>query len=383
MAKPAGSTPTIAQAQARTAWDRQYAALRAHLRSNDGRYPVYSARGTNGLYQWVGKQRKSYAVSGSISKTRFVAAGRDKQMEKLPGWQWTQNNAKWDVQYAALRAFLDSRDGRYPSNTASIAAESTLGGWVNRQRMNYSGHGAHATALTKANFVAAGRDKRLEELPGWWWSKQTTWEEQYAALRVHLKSNAGRYPVVNVATEKSLYNWVHTQRRNYADTGTMSKAGFMAAARDTRLEELPGWLWSGSRPTGATTGDANGGTGPHRSAMEAIVERSQGSDGRNTPIAATARLSVAREQEAKATSIGSTRRVRAPSPGARSAQQKSRHPVLESAAPTKALLGAVARELGQPGTASYAHVLRIFRGLFVGLWVQLHNMPLLIAQSHK
>lgn len=208
----------------KTAWQRQFDALREHLSNHNYRYPQQNATdpGEGALGKWISKQRVSYR-KGELSSERIAA------LEALPGWAWDGVDAAWSRTLGALWDFLAAHDGQYPSTRSRDLEEKDLAKWVSSQRGFY-----------KRGKLMDSRIPVLESLPGWHWDPLAArWEQYLVELEEFLAATEGEYPkpTAEDPKAKSLGTWVTTQRANYAK-GTISDD------RVEALEALPGWQWT-------------------------------------------------------------------------------------------------------------------------------------------
>jgi hypothetical protein len=206
------------------AWEAGYEALERHIRDT-GSTVVRRGDGSTGypLRAWVAEQRKLHAA-GDLPRVR-----RDR-LERLPGWTWTPAAHRWELHFAALEAFV-AREGHARVPTGHVEAGLPLASWVIRHRQEY-----------KAGAVPAERALRLEALPGWTWDVLAArWEEHFGALTAFAaREGHGAVPSAHVEGGVKLGAWAVVQRHGRV-TGSLS------AERQTRLSQVPGWVWS-ARP---------------------------------------------------------------------------------------------------------------------------------------
>jgi hypothetical protein len=170
------------------------------------------------LGTWVAKQR---------GKKDTIEPDRRQRLEALPGWTWDPHSNQWDKGFSHLEQFSSERKGhcRVP-NDFTTDDGYRLGQWVAIQRR------------TK-DALEPVRRQRLEALPGWSWDVLADkWEDGFSYLK-KLSDREGHCQVtMDYRTDDGyrLGQWVKVQRRN-RDT--------MDPDRRQRLEELPGWSWSG------------------------------------------------------------------------------------------------------------------------------------------
>ncbi len=137
-----------------------------------------------------------------------------------------QTTASWEFWFGMLEQFLERHgDARVPRSYAVDGYR--LGGWVHMQRHK------HANGI-----LDAGRERRLQGLPGWTWDAVADlWEEGFSQLLHYLERNGdARVPQSYIVDGYPLGWWVSTQR-------TFHSRGTLDADRQRRLDDLPGWTW--------------------------------------------------------------------------------------------------------------------------------------------
>ena len=92
--------------------------------------------------------------------------------------------------------------------------------------------------------MTPNRRRRLQDLPGWTWDLLADkWEEGFQRLLEYVERHGdARVPVAYRLDGYPLGQWVHVQRRNHSN-------GTLAAHRQNRLQDLPGWTWKASSST--------------------------------------------------------------------------------------------------------------------------------------
>jgi len=133
------------------AWDEGFAHLQRFVgREGHARVPYGHRADGFRLGQWVANQRAKYRY-GALDPQRQAL------LEDFPGWSWNAREAAWDEALAYLQRFVE-REGhaRVPQQWQEDGFR--LGGWVNRQRTQYSD-----------KTLDPERHRRLEALPGWTW----------------------------------------------------------------------------------------------------------------------------------------------------------------------------------------------------------------------
>jgi len=137
-----------------------------------------------------------------------------------------QTSASWEFWFGLLEQFVKHNGhARFPSSY-TIGGHQ-LGWWVNTQRVSH-GKGT----------LDADRERRLQDVPGWTWDiKADQWEKGFSRLQDYVERHADASVPRSYAVDGyKLGVWVHSQRRNYAEST-------LEADRQRRLKELPGWTW--------------------------------------------------------------------------------------------------------------------------------------------
>jgi superfamily II DNA or RNA helicase len=204
-------------------WSDSYARLLAFVEREGHSRPPQKYRDDDGylLGGWVNTQRSARA-RGELSEKRA------RLLERLPGWAWDGQEAKWEEGYARLLAFVE-REGhsRVPRDYRDRDG-FRLGGWV--------GHRRH---FWRRGELSEERAKLLQRLPGWAWdAREAAWEEGYARLLTFVERE-GHSRVRRDYREADGYKlgfWVKNQR------GKHSRGG-LPEDRARRLEEIPSWDW--------------------------------------------------------------------------------------------------------------------------------------------
>jgi superfamily II DNA or RNA helicase len=201
-------------------WEEGFSQLVRYLKDHgDARVPQsYTVEGYR-LGAWVNTQRNKQA-KGSVD------ADRQRRLAELPGWAWDSRAAKWEEGFSRLAQYVEHHgDTRVPQSYTVDGYK--LGTWINTQRISYTD-----------GTLDAGRQGRLQELPGWTWdSRADAWEEGFAQLLCYVQKH-GHARVLRSDTLDGfkLGEWVKIQR------GKRAK-GILRADRERRLQDLPGWTW--------------------------------------------------------------------------------------------------------------------------------------------
>lgn len=198
-----------------TRWEEAFAALSSYVaRVGNARVPSGHVEGAHRLGRWVANQR---ALRDRMPDDRRA------RLEALPGWVWSEKDARWEEAFAALVAYVESNgDARVPAR--SIQGTIKLGMWVRIQR-------------EYREQLSPERRASLEALPGWTWDVlDAQWEQALAALTRYVRrvGNA-RVPVSHREGTFDLGRWVANQR---------AVRDRMPEIRRQQLESLPGWTWS-------------------------------------------------------------------------------------------------------------------------------------------
>ncbi|MHA6247119.1 helicase associated domain-containing protein [Pontibacter sp. CAU 1760] len=169
------------------------------------------------LALWVTMQRKMHR-EGKLSEDRELRLNELK-------FTWSildVYDAQWEMYFQKMVAF-NKRHGhcRVPCKHTKLVS------WIERQRLS-----------KQKGQLPQDRYKRLEEI-GFTWScedmKRSSWEERYEQLKVYRKNKGDCFVPTNYRENKSLGNWVATQRR-------LEAKGRLQATKKKRLNQL-GFVW--------------------------------------------------------------------------------------------------------------------------------------------
>ena len=210
--------PVAARNTARNAaWDTRVAELEAFV-ANHGRFPKLGrASEEHSLAQWVKRQRRTM-------RNEKLSADRIARLESVPGWVWSTPNATWDARLAELEAFA-ANHGRFPK-PLSASGEHPLAQWVIQQRF-----------AMRNERLSTDRIARLESVPGWVWGRQNAaWDTRLAELEAFAADHS-RLPKHGMKSEEQLAQWMSRQRKAMRNEK-------LSTDRITRLESIPGWVWS-------------------------------------------------------------------------------------------------------------------------------------------
>jgi superfamily II DNA or RNA helicase len=196
-------------------WEFWYGLLNRFLAREGHANPIYSDQEEGyALGTWVQTQR---------TRKSSLTEDRMSKLDGLEGWVWDARDLQWETGFSALQKFIAREGHARPPNTHREDGYN-LGGWVAELRKNISR-------------ISAAQVCRLESLPGWAWSiKQAEWEERFSALQQFV-SRVGHAspPAAHIEDGYNLGRWVQQLRQD---------ASKMSAERVSRLEKLPGWVWS-------------------------------------------------------------------------------------------------------------------------------------------
>jgi superfamily II DNA or RNA helicase len=137
-----------------------------------------------------------------------------------------QTTASWEFSFGVLEQFVEHHGhARVPQSY--IVDGYRLGGWVQSQRATHTG-----------GTLAADRERRLLDLPGWTWDPHADrWEEGLSQLLDYVEHHGdARVPTAYAVDGYPLGAWVHAQSNRHAK-------GTLEADRERRLLDLPGWTW--------------------------------------------------------------------------------------------------------------------------------------------
>lgn len=128
----------------------------------------------------------------------------------------------WEFWYGLLEKFVEEHG--HPRVSRGYTSDGhQLGHWINTQR-----------AFKRRGILAAARQRRLEQLPGWAWDPHDDrWEQTFGRLQEF----ADAYGHARVPrSEKQLGAWVQAQRHKFVK-------GSLDDDRRQRLESVAGWAW--------------------------------------------------------------------------------------------------------------------------------------------
>ncbi len=205
-------------------WEFGFGALQAYAEEHgDCLVPdAYKLADGYQLGRWVGSQR---------AEERRPSAERAARLEALPGWRWAtkrRSEDSWEIGFQHLSTYAAETGGCLVPFDLALADGYRLGRWVGTQR------------LAKGKMLPDSK-ARLEALPGWSWNPyDDAWETgfRYLCDYADLNGDCGVPRKHKLADGYPLGPWVLVQRQAQAR---------MPPDRKTRLEALPGWVWSAKR----------------------------------------------------------------------------------------------------------------------------------------
>ncbi|AQT81508.1 helicase [Mycolicibacterium litorale] len=104
------------------------------------------------LGSWVVVQRTAYDKA-------TLSEERQRRLESLPGWSWDPLADAWEERYSQLLEYVKEYGTSRVPQTHTVSG-FRLGAWVQKQRSSYA-----------KGVLSQPRQRRLEELPGWRWSR--------------------------------------------------------------------------------------------------------------------------------------------------------------------------------------------------------------------
>jgi hypothetical protein len=137
-------------------WEEGFSRLVEYVeRHGDPRVPAsYRTEGFN-LGLWVGNQR-------NLHNKGTLRADREGRLTDLPGWTWDSRADKWDEGFNRLMDYVKRHgDARVPASYTVDGYQ--LGAWVTTRRSLYS-----------KGTLDAGREGRLQKVPGWIWKARSS-----------------------------------------------------------------------------------------------------------------------------------------------------------------------------------------------------------------
>lgn len=157
-------------------------------------------------------------------KDNILSEERIKQLEKLDGWYWEKDDPFYNV-YDEVKKW-NAENQRIPSTKSKNPIEKKLGTWCSERRK-----------CKKKNMLDDYKINKLENLIGWYWEKNDSFDDGYNNYKNWItENNKTPSQYSNNPIERNLYLWCMRQReykRNYKYDEEKIK----------KLEEIPGWYW--------------------------------------------------------------------------------------------------------------------------------------------
>lgn len=134
----------------------------------------------------------------------------------------------WPVAYQELKIHVEQADAGTTPEDLFQSMPRTLRIWARRQRVQYA-KGA----------LSPERIGLLQQIHGWDWGTDRTWDGAYALLQDYARSHPTAQVPASYLTEDGfgLGAWAAYQRTSRA-------RGELSAERADKLARLPGWSWS-------------------------------------------------------------------------------------------------------------------------------------------
>jgi Helicase associated domain len=173
------------------------------------------------LQVWTVAQRHSYAE-------HHLSDNSIQLLERLPGWEWDADTARWIQGIAAANLYIGSHGSLEGVDRDTRVGAFRLGHWIQRCREDH-----------RADTMPAARAAALEALPGWSWKQPSaeSWSDGWEALQRFISHVGHAAPPQGEVIDGFALGWWVTRRRSDYRAGTLS------AERAAELEVLPGWQW--------------------------------------------------------------------------------------------------------------------------------------------
>jgi hypothetical protein len=212
-------------------WEEGFRRLQEYVRRNKHACPPQSYADPDGfqLGSWVAGQRQS-------NNKGTLSADRKARLHKLPGWEWTPNDTRWEDSFRRLEKYAKNNGHASPPQKYEDSDGYRLGAWVSLQRR-----------LEAKGRLSPDLRDRLHKLPGWEWTPRATmWEEAFRRLQEYVRKNGHAFPPQSYVDHDGylLGAWVSQQRQKNAK-------GLLSRDRRERLSKLPGWEWKPPRGAAA------------------------------------------------------------------------------------------------------------------------------------
>ncbi|MDX5962428.1 helicase associated domain-containing protein [Rhodococcus opacus] len=133
-------------------WEEGFRRLLAYV-EHHGHARVPQSHTVDGyqLGKWITAQRHNHA-EGTLD------TDRERRLQELTGWTWDPIADRWEEGFSQLLAYVEHHGHARVPQSYTVDGYR-LGKWVNKQR-------SQCTAGT----LDVGRERRLQELPGWTWN---------------------------------------------------------------------------------------------------------------------------------------------------------------------------------------------------------------------
>ena len=147
------------------AWEASFAALQAFAeREGHCRLPTQHRENGINIDSWAMRQR-------TLFHSAKLKADRVQRLEAVTGWSWRPMEDAWEAGFLALAAHAEAT-GSAAVRRDLVIDGYPVGAWVGEQRARH-----------RAGGLPKDRLQRLQELPGWVWSRHAdSWERYFAAL---------------------------------------------------------------------------------------------------------------------------------------------------------------------------------------------------------
>jgi len=145
----------------------------------------------------------------------------------------------WEIKVDKLKKFLEDHKGeedKWPKWGGKRPGEKELAQWISTVRSGRNGKGSLR--------VTEEMEKALEQIGGWNWGVQLSFEERVVQLKKFLEDHAGeedKWPKRGGTRpgEKELAKWISTVRQGRNGNGNYKVTDERAAV----LEKIVGWKW--------------------------------------------------------------------------------------------------------------------------------------------
>ncbi|WP_186244061.1 DEAD/DEAH box helicase [Mycobacterium simulans] len=209
--------------QTTASWEFWFGLLEGFVQQNDhARVPQSYVVDGYRLGMWVNTQRQLHARG-------ILNGDRKRRLACLPGWTWDPYGDQWEEGFSQLLKYVElNGDARVPKSC--VIGGYKLGSWIKQQRRAFS-----------KGLLDPDRELRLKALPGWTWDAYADqWESRFRLLLDYVEHYGDAVVPTSYRSDDGyqLGKWVAVQRNFHSDRT-------LEADREVRLENLPGWSWSG------------------------------------------------------------------------------------------------------------------------------------------